>query len=118
MSMGFTCAVSGLICLLFALLFTFLKGKAAILISGFNTLTRQQRELYDREKMSKDHRNAFFLWSAILGCGAVAAYVFSDYAAFVIFILWLAIAMKDVHFDEEKAFAKYKKEYKEEYKED
>ena len=110
MNMGLTCAVSCILCLLFALIFTFFKGKAAILISGYHTLPRQQRELYDREKMSKDHRNAFFLWSFILGCGAAASYVHSEYAGLLAFVLWLAVAMKDIHLDEEKAFSKYKKQ--------
>ena len=110
MNMRFICTGSCLLCLLFALIFTFLKGKAEILVSGFNTLPKRQRELYDREKISRDHRNVFFLWAFILGSGAVMSHIYSEYAGLLAFVLWLALALKDLHVDEEKAFAKYKKQ--------
>lgn len=105
----FACAVSCLLFLLSALVFTILKGKAAILISGFNTLPKQERALYDKEKMSRDQRNAFLLWAVILGIGAVASYFVSGYMAFAAFLLWLLVFFRDVHLDEEKAFGKYRK---------
>lgn len=77
----FACALSGLLFLLFALIFTVLKEKAAILISGFNTLPKQERALYDKEKMSRDQRNAFLIWAVIMGLGAVLSYFISKYMA-------------------------------------
>lgn len=106
----FVCAGSCLLFLAFALVFTILKGKGAMLISGFNTLSKAQREQYDKEKMSKDQRNLFLLWAVIFGMGAVMSYFISRYAAIVAFVVWLIIFFKNVHLDEEKAFGKYKKQ--------
>lgn len=45
MNIGFyACGILCLLFLLLAFLFTILKGKAAMLISGFNTLSKEQRE--------------------------------------------------------------------------
>ena len=41
------CGTVSMIFLGMAILFTFLKGKAAILIAGFNTMPKEQREQYD-----------------------------------------------------------------------
>lgn len=94
--------------LLFALIFTILKEKSAILISGFNTMPKEKRELYDKEKLSKDQRNAFLIWAVIQGTGAILAYSLSQYIAIVAFVIWLIVFFKDVHLDENKAFDKYK----------
>ena len=107
MNIGFI--LMGISCLLFlllALLFAILKGKAAILISGFNTIPKYQRELYDQDRMSRDQRNAFLIWA---GIGAILSYFISQYMAVIAFIVWLIVFFKDVHLDEEKAFGKYKK---------
>lgn len=104
--------VCGIFCVFFlalALLFAALKGKAAILISGFNTMTKEQREQYDRERMSRDQRNAFFLWAAIMGAGAALSALVTQYLAAAAFIVWLIVFFKDAHLDAEKAFGKYKK---------
>ena len=109
MNIGFWfCAPSSIIFLLLALLFTLLKGKAAILISGFNTMTKEQRRLYDTKRMSKDYRNMFLIWTALLGVGALLCLLISTYLAIPTFIIFLIVALKDVHLDEEKAFGKYK----------
>lgn len=105
----FACALSCLLFLLFAFIFTVLKEKAAILISGFNTLPKQERALYDKEKMSRDQRNAFLIWAVIMGLGAVLSYFISKYMATAAFGIWLCVLLKDVHLDEEKAFGKYRK---------
>ncbi|MCI9269630.1 MAG: DUF3784 domain-containing protein [Dorea sp.] len=110
MKNGFiACGLSSVICFLVALLFTILKGKAAILISGFNTMPKEKRELYDKERMSKDQRNVFLLWALILGIGAVLSYFVSQYMAVGAFALFFIVFIKDIHLDEDKAFGKYKK---------
>ena len=61
MNIGFiVCICCCLLFLIFALIFTILKDKSAILISGFNSMSKDQRKMYDQKKMSKDQRNAFF----------------------------------------------------------
>lgn len=111
MGLGFImCGSLCLIFLLFAVLFTILKGKASILISGFNTIPKEKRELYDKEKLSEDQRNSFLTWALIQGLGALLSYFLSQYMAIVAFLMWLIVFFKDVHLDEEKAFGKYKKQ--------
>lgn len=92
-----------------ALLFAVLKGKAAILIAGFNTMPKEQRRQYDRERMSKDQRNAFILWAVILGSGSLLSVLTSSQNAAVLSgFIWLIVFFRDVHLDEEKAFGKYR----------
>lgn len=91
-------------------IFTLLKQKGAILISGFNTLPKEEREEYDKRKMSIDMRNSLYLWFGILLLGAVLAYFFSNYFAMIAIIIWIILFFKDVHFDTEKAFKKYRKD--------
>lgn len=109
MNIGFwVCAASSIVWLLLALLFTLLKGKATILISGFNVMPKEQRRLYDTKRMSKDYRNMFLIWTAIFGVGTLLSLLISTYLAIPTFIIWMIVLFKDVHLDEEKAFGKYK----------
>ncbi len=110
MNAGFAaCGGACLLFLLLAFIFMIFKGKAAILISGFNTMPKAKRELYDKDKMSKDHRNTFLIWAVIQGVGAVLSYCISEHIAVAAFAVWLILFFKDVYLDEEKAFSKYKK---------
>lgn len=104
------CGIGCLLFLLFALLFTVLGEKGAMLISGFNTMPKTQRELYDKARMSRDQRNAFLIWALIFGIGAALSYLISQYMAIIAFVVWLVVFFKDVHLDTEKAFGKYKKQ--------
>ncbi|WP_315122002.1 DUF3784 domain-containing protein [uncultured Clostridium sp.] len=103
-------------CLIFAaffgilgVIFALLKEKGAILISGFNTLSKEEREKYDKKKMSIDMRNSFFLWFGILFLGAALSYFSSNVFAMIAIVIWIILFFKDVHLDLEKAFGKYKK---------
>lgn len=110
MNTGFiVCGGACLLFLLLTLIFTKFKEKSVMLISGFNTMPKEKRELYDTEKLRKDYRNIFLIWAVIQGIGAVLAYYISQYVAIIAFIIWLIVFFKDVHLDEEKAFGKYKK---------
>ena len=110
MNTGFiVCGGACLLFLLLTLIFTIFKEKSVMLISGFNTMPKEKRDLYDKEKLSKDHRNIFLIWAIIQGIGAILAYYISQYIAIVAFIIWLILFFKDVHLDEEKAFDKYKR---------
>lgn len=103
------CGSVSAICWGMALLFAVLKGKAAILIAGFNTMPKEQRKQYDRERMSKDQRNSFILWAIILGSGSLLSELTSSQnVAIAAGIIWLVVFFRDVHLDEEKAFGKYK----------
>lgn len=103
------CGTASFLFLLLAFVFTCLKEKAAMLISGFNTLSKEERKKYDTERMSRDQRNLFLIWAAILGAGALLSCFISKYMAVIAFVIWLVVFFRDVHLDEEKAFGKYKK---------
>ena len=110
MNVGFfACGMLSFIFILLAIIFAILKSKASVLISGFNSKSKEERSLYDEEKMCRDQRNAFLIWAAILGIGALFSYLISQYSAIAAIIIWLIIFFKDVHLDDEKAFGKYKK---------
>ncbi|EQB86122.1 hypothetical protein J2Z44_002719 [Clostridium punense] len=108
--------VWGIICLILAvpfsvlsIIFALLKEKGAILISGFNTISKDDREKYDKKKMSLDMRNCLFIWSMILLLGAFLSYCISKYCAIMIILIWIILFFKEVHIDSEKAFGKYRK---------
>jgi len=108
MNVGFfACGMLSFIFILLAIIFAILKSKASVLISG--SKSKEERSLYDEEKMCRDQRNAFLIWAAILGIGALFSYLISQYSAIAAIIIWLIIFFKDVHLDDEKAFGKYKK---------
>ncbi len=88
-------------------IFALLNEKGAILISGFNTLPKEERERYDKLQMSLDTRNSLFLWFGILLLGGVLSYFISKYIAIIAMGIWIILFFKDVHIDPDKAFAKY-----------
>jgi predicted Abi (CAAX) family protease len=102
------CGILCVVFLLFALLFTILKEKGAMLVSGFNTIPKEEKALYDTAKLSSDQRNAFLIWAIILGVGSVLAYCITQYIAIISVLVWLVVFFKDIHLDSEKAFGKYK----------
>lgn len=93
-----------------AIIFALLKEKGAMLIGGFNTLPKEEREKYNKKKMSADVRNDFLLWFGILLLGAVLSYFFGNYYAIIAFIIWIILFFKGVHIDTNKAFGKYRKQ--------
>ena len=102
------CFLMGGIFLVLAVIFALLKEKGAILISGFNTIPKQERKKYNQLKMSKDMRNSLLIWCAIFAVGAILSYIISSYMAIASFIVWIVLFFRDVHLDEEKAFGKYR----------
>ena len=103
-----TCIVMAVMFLIFSLIFGLLKEKGAILICGFNSFSKEKREKYDKSKMSKDMRNLFFVWCILFVIGGVLSYFVSQYIAVVFLVIWLILFFREVHFDTEKAFGKYK----------
>lgn len=109
MGAGFViCVAMAGVFLICAVVFALLKEKAAVLVSGFNALPKQEQAKYDRAKLCRDMRNSFSLWFAIFAIGALLSYFFSSAAAVFAFIVWLILFFKDVHLDINKAFGRYK----------
>lgn len=96
-------AVFGIIGLVFAVT----KEKGAMLVSGFNTLSREERDKYDKARLSRDMRNQLFLWAAILAAGGLLSHLITGYAAIPALVLWVILFSRDVHWDVHKAFDKY-----------
>ena len=107
--MFYVCTTLSVIFLLIAGLFAILRDKGVMLISGFNTFSNAQKDLYDKNKLVKDMRNSFLLWALILGIGAVLSYFGSQYLGAISIVIWIILFFKDVHWDVKKAFEKYKK---------
>ena len=104
----FVCIIMGAPFAFCAILFALLKEKATMLISGFNTLPKEERDKYDKAKLSINRRNAFFIWTVIFAIGAIASFFITPYAAIIAFAAWIILFFRDVHFDPEKAFMKFK----------
>lgn len=54
------CLTLGIFFLIFSICFAILKEKGAILVSGFNSFSKAEREKYDQKRISLDMRNSFF----------------------------------------------------------
>lgn len=103
------CLVLGVIFALMGLVFAIGKEKAAILVSGFNSLSKEERDRYDTAYISRDMRNQCWLWTVILLAGAVLTYYVSPYMAVIAMIVWLYVFFKEIHLDTYTAFKKYLK---------
>ncbi|MFA9376051.1 MAG: DUF3784 domain-containing protein [Lachnotalea sp.] len=104
-----SCLIMGSIFAIMWIIFLILKEKGSMLISGFNTLTKEEREKYDKARMSADQRNSFFIWMLVFTIGAIASYIRSQYISIITFAIWLFLFFKNVHMNTEKAFGKYRK---------
>lgn len=91
------------------LVFAIGKEKAAILVSGFNSLSKEDRDRYDTAYISRDMRNQCWLWTAVLTCGAFLTYYVSSFMSVVAMAVWLCLFFKEVHLDVYTAFKKYLK---------
>lgn len=108
MNLGFwMCGVLVFPFLLIGILFAIFKEKAAKFVSGFNSLSKDEQEMYDKAHISRDIRNQCFVWSAIMFIGSVLSLIITAYMAIPAYIIWLILFFKEVHFDNHKAFEKY-----------
>lgn len=92
---------------LLGMIFLIFKEKSCVLIAGYNSKTKKKREEYDEVRLSKDERNFFFKCSIINLSGAIFIGALSVCIAFAV---WIVYFLKNLHFDVEKTFAKYKKQ--------
>jgi len=86
--------------------------------SGIHPLFRRKPDTWDSIYYGRNYnesgdvrslRRYFLICAVIWGVGAVLSCCFTQYIAIIAFVVWLIAFCKDVHFDEEKAFEKYKK---------
>ena len=97
-----SCGIFGALFLLLGVVFAALGERGRRFISGFGSLPPEKRELYDTERMWRDRRNGFFIWTAVFAAGAALSLLASQYFAVAAFIVWLALFLKDVHFQRRK----------------
>ena len=94
-------------CTLFLLLgmFFILKDKASILINGYYFISKNERELYDELKLSRDYSVILFKLGLILLVGAIGHILISK------LVLWVSIVILIGYFVKVNAtfrFDKYK----------
>lgn len=106
--MEYVCFIMAAFFAVLAAVFAFLKGRAAILISGFNDLTKEERKCYDTAKLAKDVRNFMLLLTLDMAIGAVLCHFVSQYFSAAAFLVFLILFFRNVHMDSDKAFGKYK----------
>ena len=102
------CAIPIPLLIVVGIAFALFKGKAAILVSGFNTMFEHEREQYDADAIAKDMRNDCAIWSAILLAGCLASYFITPFAAIVAYAIWIALLLKGVRLYPTDAFEKYR----------
>ena len=108
MNIGFwLCGVLVILFVIIGVLFAIFKEKAAKFVSGFNSLPKEEKALYDKAHISRDIKNQCFTWAGIMLVGAVLSYFLTPYMAIPAFIIWLVLFFKEVHFDTHKSFEKY-----------
>lgn len=90
------------------LLFGIFKDKAAKFVSGFNSLSEKEQELYDKAAISRDIRNSCFIWTSVMMIGALGSLFLTPYFAIIAYVVLVILFFKDIHFDEHKAFDKYR----------
>lgn len=105
MNIGFiSCALLIIVFGVIGSVFGVLKERAAILVSGFNSLSKEEQNKYDKASISRDMRNQCFIWTLVMVIGAIFSWVLSPYMAIPAYLIWLVLFFKDVHFDAKKAF--------------
>lgn len=106
--MDFVCLLFAVFFAVFAMVFGLLKGKATILISGFNDLPKEDRDCYDKARLAKDIRNLMLALASITGVGAVLCHFVSQYFAAAAFVGVMILLFRNVHLDTDTAFGKYR----------
>lgn len=108
MNIGFwMCVVLAIPFGIIGVVFAVLKEKGAKLVSGFNSLPKEEQEKYDKTRISRDLRDQSFLWAAIMLIGALLSFILTPYMAIPAYFIWLVLFFKEVHLDARKAFEKY-----------
>ncbi len=108
MNIGFTmCAILVIPFLIMGVLFAIFKEKAAVWISGFNSIRKEEQDNYDKAAISRDMRDQCFIWTVVMLAGALLSYFISPFLAIPTYIVWLVLFFRNVHLDYRKAFEKY-----------
>lgn len=108
MNIGFwMCVVLAVPFGILGVVFVIMKENGARLVSGFNSLPKEEQEKYDKAQISRDLRNQCFVWAAIMLIGALLSLILTPYMAIPAYLIWLVLFFREVHLDVRKAFEKY-----------
>ncbi|MBN2899878.1 MAG: DUF3784 domain-containing protein [Clostridia bacterium] len=94
---------------IFGFIFLILKENASKFITGFNTKTAEEKTQYDTAKLCRDFRNHMFLVGIIFLVGGLLVGQFGVMSFVVALAVNLVLIFKKVHFNDEKAYGKYRK---------
>lgn len=87
--------------------FAMLKDRGAMLVSGFNSMPKEEREKYDQAAIARSMRNSCLLWALILLVGAFLSLINSWFSLIAI-VLWAILFFRQVFSDSKKGFARYR----------
>ena len=80
---AWACGILACIFGILTIILSVLKEKGAMLVAGFNTLSKEDRDMYDSSAIAKDTRNQFFIWTCIMLTGMLLSILISSYMAIV-----------------------------------
>ncbi len=106
---AYLCIILSLIFYSTSLIFYFGKGKSTKYISGFNSLSKKERENYDLDKIAKDFFNEMCLYANILFAGFLCANVIHQYVGIFFLMVFLILSIKNIKLDVRKSYEKYRK---------
>ena len=102
------CAALGVLFACLGLGFAAAGPKAALWVSGFNTLPPADRACYDTARLSRDYARKFAGWSVLLLAGSGLGGRVSGWGAAGALALWAVWFFRSVHWEPERAFGRYR----------
>lgn len=75
-------------------MFFLLKDKASILINGYYFISKNERELYDELKLSRDYAIILFKLALILLIGAIGSILISKLVLWISVVIWIVYFVK------------------------
>ena len=88
-SLFMSCALLFVSCMFFLL-----KDKASILITGYYFISKNERELYDEFKLSKDYGIIMLKLALILLVGAIGYVLISKLVLWISIVIWIVYFVK------------------------
>lgn len=75
-------------------MFFLLKDKASILINGYYFISKNERELYDELKLSRDYAVILLKLALILLIGAIGSILISKLVLWISVVIWIVYFVK------------------------
>ncbi|MEF9992572.1 MAG: DUF3784 domain-containing protein [Peptostreptococcaceae bacterium] len=75
-------------------MFFFLKDKASLLINGYYFISKNERELYDELKLSRDYSVIMLKLALILLVGSIGYVLISKLVLWISIVIWIVYFVK------------------------